>query len=361
MRAETSSRPHPLPWTGFMPQLALTFSSAFVNDFLDAAGTTPANIEALLAQADVPLSILHQPGARVSEDQFATLYRLLAVHLDDELPNLLSHPLRGGAMKFTGLGIISAPTLEAAMYRYSQFLRLIIHDFDVRLVRQPDLTALQIREPESGRRCKTMAIEVLLKVIHGFASWLVARELQLLRVDFAFSEPRYAPDLRNLFPGPVCFGQQHSQLVFEPRQMGLRVQRNIGDLRKYLARLPGNWMCAPLKERLASLQVRDYLRDHDLGKTSVEQMAKALNVSVRTLCRRLETERTSFQQIKDDVRREVAIDRLVGSQASVSQIATELGFGDASSFHRAFRGWTGMTPNVYRLGNDKQRLTASLK
>jgi AraC-like DNA-binding protein len=77
-------------------------------------------------------------------------------------------------------------------------------------------------------------------------------------------------------------------------------------------------------------------------------MAQALHLSVRTLYRRLEAEHTSFQQVKDEVRRDVAIDRLTNGREPVSQIAVELGFGDTSSFHRAFRAWTGMTPNAYR-------------
>lgn len=338
-----------------MSQLALTFSSGFVNAFLDAAQAAPQEIEALLTQAGISPGALQQAGGRVTEEQFAALYRLLAVRFDDELPNLLSHPLRGGAMKFTGLSVVGVPTLEAGLYRHSRFLRLIIHDFETDLVHEPGFSALVVREPVSGRRCKTMAIEILLKVIHGFASWLVARELQLIRVDFAFAKPAYAADLQNLFPGPVFFGQPHSRLVFEPRQMGLRAQRSRADLKKYLARLPGNWMCVPFKERLAAYQVRDYLLNHDLGKTSVGQVAKALNVSVRTLCRRLEAEHTSFQQVKDEVRRDVAIERLTNSQAPVVRIAIELGFGDASSFHRAFRGWTGMTPNAYRLGKERRQ------
>ncbi len=331
-----------------MSQLGLTFSSGFIKALLDAAEVVPQEIDALLLQAGIPPDAPRQPGARVTEEQVSALYRLLAVRFDDELPRLLSHPLRGGAMKFTGLSIVSTPTLGAALYRYSRFLRLIIHDFEIVHIHESELSAVTVREPASGRRCKTMAIEILLKVIHGFTSWLVARELQLLRIDFAFPPPSYAADLQNLFPGPLYFDQPCSRMVFEPTQMNLRVQRNTDDLKKYLGRLPGNWMCVPFHERLTSHQVRDYLLGQDLGKIQVAQMAQALHLSVRTLYRRLEAEHTSFQQVKDEVRRDVAIDRLTNGREPVSQIAIDLGFGDTSSFHRAFRAWTGMTPNAYR-------------
>lgn len=73
-------------------------------------------------------------------------------------------------------------------------------------------------------------------------------------------------------------------------------------------------------------------------------------MSDRTLGRKLEAENTSFQQVKDDVRRDFAIGRLTTSDAPVAEITFEPGFGDTSSFHRAFRKWTGMTPGAYRAG-----------
>lgn len=339
-----------------MLQRELTLSTGFVNAFLSAAEVAPSDIDCLSSQAGIPPGILQEADARITEDQFATLYRLLTVKLDDELPNLLSHPVRSGAMKLAGLCVIDAPNIEVVLHRYARFQRLIIHDFEMHFIREAEFSTLVIKEPASGRRCKTMGIEMNLKVIHGFLSWLVGREVPLVRLDFAFERPAYADEFQDLFPGPIFFDQPHSQLVFESRQMSLRVQRNAGDLRQqYLARLPRDWMFVRMKERLASHQVRQYLMRHGMGKAHVEQVAGALNVSVRTLCRRLEDESTAFQQVKDDVRRDIAIDRLTNSDAAMSEIASELGFNDVSSFHRAFRTWTGMTPRAYRQTADELR------
>ena len=331
-----------------MPQLGLTLSSGFVSAFLDAAEVAPSDRDTLLSESGIAAESLRDGDGRVTEDQFATLYRLLAVRLDDELPNLLSHPLRSGAMKLAGLCVIDAPTIEVVLNRYTRLQRLIIHDFEMHLVREAACTILLVKEPDSGRRCKTMGIEMNLKVVHGFISWLAGREVPLVRVDLAYGRPAYAAEFQHLFPGPVFFDQPCSRLVFESRQMSLRVQRNAADLRQYLARLPRDWLFVRMKERLASQQVREYLLLHGMACSHIEQAAKALNVSVRTLCRRLEDENTAFQQVKDDVRRDIAMERLLNSDASLAEIASELGFGEVSSFHRAFRAWTGMTPHAYR-------------
>ena len=71
-------------------------------------------------------------------------------------------------------------------------------------------------------------------------------------------------------------------------------------------------------------------------------------MSVRTLARRLADDGTSFQAIKDDVRRDVAIYRLTRSDDSIEAVSNSVGFDDPTAFYRAFRHWTGSTPATYR-------------
>jgi AraC-like DNA-binding protein len=71
-------------------------------------------------------------------------------------------------------------------------------------------------------------------------------------------------------------------------------------------------------------------------------------VGLSTLHRKLDQEGVIFRDIKDSLRRDLAIDRLTHSNASVAQIAGELGFAEPSAFHRAFKTWTGVRPGDYR-------------
>ena len=73
-----------------------------------------------------------------------------------------------------------------------------------------------------------------------------------------------------------------------------------------------------------------------------------LFMSESSLRRRLQSENTSYQAIKDEVRCEVAIDKLLHEDARVADLAEYLGFTEASSFVRSFKGWTGLTPKSYK-------------
>jgi AraC-like DNA-binding protein len=66
------------------------------------------------------------------------------------------------------------------------------------------------------------------------------------------------------------------------------------------------------------------------------------------LRRRLSAEGTSFQQLLDELRREQALAHVANDQLSLEQLADTLGFLDMSTFHRAFKRWTGQTPGRYR-------------
>jgi AraC-like DNA-binding protein len=82
-----------------------------------------------------------------------------------------------------------------------------------------------------------------------------------------------------------------------------------------------------------------------------EEVAARLAVSTPTLRRRLAAEGTSFQQIRDQLRRDVAIAALAAGAVSIEDLARQLGFSEPSAFHRAFRRWTGSAPRSYQPGS----------
>ena len=84
------------------------------------------------------------------------------------------------------------------------------------------------------------------------------------------------------------------------------------------------------------------------GQATAEQIARHLAMSKRSLQRRLSEEGVSFKDVLEDTRRALSMNYLTNTNMSMQEIAYLLGFRDPSSFFRAFRGWTGKTPQSLR-------------
>jgi AraC-like DNA-binding protein len=96
-------------------------------------------------------------------------------------------------------------------------------------------------------------------------------------------------------------------------------------------------------------KVREIVADELAGGSpNISVVARKLSTTSRTLARRLESEKTSFRLIVDDLRQKLAL-RYVGySELPLSEVAFLLGFSQLSAFHRAFKRWSQETPLDYR-------------
>jgi AraC-like DNA-binding protein len=86
----------------------------------------------------------------------------------------------------------------------------------------------------------------------------------------------------------------------------------------------------------------------ELGGPDIADVSSKLGMSMRTLARRLESEGTTFRDLVDQERRQLALDFVGRRDVDLSVIAYRLGFSHTAAFHRAFRRWTGLTPLTYR-------------
>lgn len=169
-----------------------------------------------------------------------------------------------------------------------------------------------------------------------------------MRVDFACAQERDIQEYAALYPGPVQFEQPVTALYLDAAQLAAPIRQDKHSLGTFLSRAPGDWLFSSFAERVVSHQVRAAL-EKQLFSPSIEAVAAILHTSVRSLSRHLHDEGTSFQAIKDELRRDVAIARLTKTGMPIALIGAELGFDDPTTFHRAFRKWTGSTPRAYRL------------
>jgi AraC-like DNA-binding protein len=168
-----------------------------------------------------------------------------------------------------------------------------------------------------------------------------------LRIEWPFAEPPWAAQYQQL-AAHNSFGHSHMRAFLSPEILALpclaadtdalRVAERECERQLNLQRKGGN-LTQRIQQRLAACQ---------RGYPALEEMAALENVSPRTLIRHLQDEGSSYQQLLDDVRAELACWLLLQTTMSVEAIAERLGYGDTSNFSRTFRRWLGVTPREFR-------------
>ncbi|MDO9003976.1 MAG: AraC family transcriptional regulator [Aquabacterium sp.] len=320
----------------------------FVRQLLDRPNLDEHTQRACLTHAGIPFDLLASPQARATTEQFAALYRLVAVRTQDESPGMFSRPLKPGTLKFLALSVVQARTLMIALYRLTQFFRLVLDDLHFDLRSSENRVSIVLMPQTSVVSEQRFTQEVMLKLVHGIASWLAGQKIPLAGIDLAFSPPTYATDYVYLYPGPAQFNKDLSAIHFDRHWLEGPVRQHAGTIRSFLSRAPADWMFVSFAERLVSHRVRQHLDVRLVSTIHIDDVAKALLMSSRTLTRRLDEEGTSFQVIKDELRRDVAIQLLAQSTLPPQEIGARVGFEDPTTFYRAFKRWTGCSPGVYR-------------
>lgn len=107
------------------------------------------------------------------------------------------------------------------------------------------------------------------------------------------------------------------------------------------------------KERLSE-KINHYLISNSyLGVLSLEETAANFHMSTRTLQRRLKEEDANFHQLADSIRQHLAVQALKQTRSTVKEIAFMMGYNELSAFSRAFKRWTGSSPETYRSNNQR--------
>ncbi len=327
-----------------------TVSAGFIQDWLDALGTycTAEQMTSLLARSGLQAGQM-TPEHRVTLDEIARLYQLAAPETGDEMMGLWSRPIRPRALQHLVTVQRGASSLTSALYRFSTFWNLLLDDFHLDLRHRPDEVELALVPYAAETQPQRFGHMLILKLAHGLLSWLSGSETPVDTVRFSFPRPEFAADYAVVFPCSVEFDAPHTSILFDTRRFRSPITRSPAEASLFLERAPLDWIFTGSRAHTHSLRVRAFLYGATWQTCQLTDAARALKMTPRTLNRRLKDEGTSFQDIKDALRRDIAIRALQQGTASIEEVAFDTGFSAPANFHRAFRKWTGRTPGSYRV------------
>lgn len=326
----------------------ITVPVAFVRGMLAGVQARGEPIESFLADAGIPSELLEHAGARITAAQYVALFRLLIERREDECLGFLSRPLKPGSFALMARSALGARSLDSAIRRVSQTFWLLQDDVVLESRREGELAGVGLRFSRSLSEQPVFLHEMLVRVFWRLIAWLAGGRLPAARFDFAFDNPPHAGSYGKIFPAHLEFGRGQTAFWFEATWLLSPVRRDEAALRAFLADAQANIVVPRTDRDVASSRVRAYLQLTQPTWPDLAESASALHMSTATLQRRLAMEGTSFQTLKDELRRDIAIVRLNTSSVSLAELAQELGFADSAAFQRAFKVWTGSAPGSYR-------------
>tara|TARA_R110000772_G_scaffold47880_19_gene109285 strand:- start:8908 stop:9918 length:1011 start_codon:yes stop_codon:yes gene_type:complete len=305
--------------------------------------------EKLLHESGLSHALLNNNEVRITPEQLSRLMQSVWRSADDEYLCFGSEPSRHGVFNLMAKQVSHSASLRQVYRRGTRFYNLIAGATKLKFEEREKYARfyLQLTKPELDP--EHVLIDFLLLLWHRFPSWLIGQRIPLRQIGFMHAKPAHHEEYRLMFPCEVVYQQENNYFEFEHAILSAAVVQTQQNLNDYLQRCPLDWFKRQSYFPVYTRKVLNYLETtDDMSAVSMLDLAMQLHTTIRTLRRKLLEEGTSFQELKDSVRRDEAIHYLSQPDMAISQVGRLLGFTEAATFTRAFKSWTGVAPSTYR-------------
>ncbi|HYB98636.1 MAG TPA: AraC family transcriptional regulator [Candidatus Limnocylindrales bacterium] len=319
---------------------------------LDAHGIAGAE---LARRAGIDPESLRAPETRVARASLTRLWELAVQATGDPCFGLTAaRYVQPTTFHALGYAVLASATLKEALERIIRYRRLIGDIVRLSLIEEGEEARFVI-DVSSGPGVPYEAVDAFTAVC--------VRQTQLLRgeggapraVLLQRPEPAEPDVFTRAMRAPVLFEQPVNAIVYArahleaplPAANAELARQNDEAVARYLARLDDGTVMHKVRQAL--------LEALPQGAPSKQAIGRKIGMSARNLQRRLDQEGTSFKQLLEDARLELARSYMDEGRYSITEIAFLLGFSDTSSFSRAFKRWTGSSPRAARTKNVTDR------
>lgn len=325
-------------------------TSLFVRKMVTAAGSMVDGPD-LLRSVGLDPDTKVDPRAMVAASAYYSLLELIAEQIDvTDLPLRTGASMRCDEYGALGLAFKAAPTLRGSYSRIERYARLWTNVVEYELEPVGKDTWFHLHRTGPRRLGMRLSNEATLA-----SAIAIAREVSsggsvsLREVHLTHPAPKDTSRHTAYFGCPVIFSSDRDAILFAnttldlPNTLGDKgiTQFLLGHLEHELATVS---VVTDLKDRIRDLVARSLSE----GSPKMEDIARRLGISVRSLHRRLAANGLSFQTLTEATRKELAEGLLSDPNYSLAEIAFLTGFAEQSSFNRAFKRWAGETPANFR-------------
>ncbi|KAA3626252.1 MAG: AraC family transcriptional regulator [Bacteroidetes bacterium] len=332
----------------------MTFSGRFLLGLIHFAGLQGADKTKLIDASSYSVTALMDETLMISADDFCNAIELAIEETGDPFFGLHA----GEYMNLSSSGLIgqitqTSSTIKEALDYCCTFANLGCKAIPKIIVEEKDRFKLSLKpshlwaDPprEIVRHITDGIIAFTLREFHT----LTHEQFYPLEVHFDFIRPENIREYERVYKCTLKFNQPETAIFFDKKHVNAPVITKDYRLLRILV--------AHAEEKVRELEGSKHF--HTLVKSAlinlmdpdfptIEQVALNLNMSARTLQRRLRQEEYNFKEILEDTRKSFALSYIKNRELSVNEIADLLHYADGSTFIRSFKRWTGKTPRIYR-------------
>jgi AraC-like DNA-binding protein len=314
--------------------------------------TTGLSADDVVKRAGIKPYLLTQEAARIPFRQHAKLLHLASQATGKgsfglELAATGTDPRDNGLLVYAAL---SSKTFGESLKIVQRYLHVLNEAVDVDMNVSSEAVTLGVHIFDCDVLDLQQAVEFGMVNLVRSLRFLTGVRLRPVEVSFIHPRKHEIETFERFFGCPVRFGTQQNSVVFSRRQLALPIAtadlRLLGILTSYgdeiLATHTGN--SSDLRHQVENIIMKCLSRD----EAKIQTVARELGMSGRTLARRLSELGTTFAEVSDDLRHDLAVTYLRERSLTPSQVAFLLGYSELSGFIHAFKRWTGMTPGEWR-------------
>ena len=302
----------------------------------------------LFEKAGIPYQSASDPTCRIETHKTTKLYQMALEATQNPAFGLkVASYMLPGSLHALGYSLYTSSTLHDVCRRLERYFRLVSDNAEHYLREDSDAYCLEI---------KITNPDVCLETVDALTCYIVQTcrniyrpNFSPLRIELRRPEPTtHCEDFERFFKAPISFSADNNAIYFDKNDMlaplpiadSELARRNDEVVIEHLSRLDRSDIVRQVEAKIVGLL--------PTGDCSKERVASELNMSLTNLYNKLEQKQTSYQEILEQLRSNLARQYIEQKNMPISQITYLLGFSDTSNFSRAFRRWTGQSPSQYR-------------
>jgi len=306
--------------------------------------------DALVRRAGIDPAVLGDPNKRVPDAAMIGLWRIAHEATGDELIGLevgqRLHPTTTHALGFAWL---ASGSVMDALRRLQRYFRVVTDVERIALLEEPGRLRLVIELPDGRPHMPEYAYDGFQAAVVSRCRAIAGEDFRPLAVRNMRERPERADRFEAFFRAPVEFGAPEYSMTFDRAGLERRLPTGNAELALANERVIQDYLARLDRHDVVAAARRAIVQELAAGSATQTRIARALNMSTRTLQRRLDGHGLTFKGLLEATRRELALDYLRDSSRSVNEVAYLLGFSELSNFSRAFKRWTGRAPSAFRV------------